>query len=81
MAAAANAATKARRPPSPKNPSGTGWWGPRPDKPAAAGAKPKPTGQRQRKTTGRASSTPSALAGKTGKSKPVGRGGKPAPRR
>ena len=32
-------------PPSMHNPSGTGWWGPRPDKPAA-GAKPKSAGQR-----------------------------------
>ena len=76
--AAASTGARARRPPSPKNPSGTGWWGPRPERPAAAGAKPTPTGQRQRKTTGRASSTPRAVAGK---SKPGGRGGKPAPRR
>ena len=32
-------------PPSMHNPSGTGWWGPRPDKPAA-GVKPKSAGQR-----------------------------------
>ena len=78
-ATAAASAAKAKRPPSPKNPSGTGWWGPRPDKPAAAaGAKPQPTGQRQRKNTGRASSTPKALGSKPAKSKPSG---KPGPRR
>ena len=36
-------------PPSMHNPSGTGWWGPRPDKPAA-GAKPKSAGQRPPKS-------------------------------
>ena len=36
-------------PPSMHNPSGTGWWGPRPDKPAA-GVKPKSAGQRPPKS-------------------------------
>jgi len=36
-------------PPSMHNPSGTGWWGPRPDKPAV-GTKPKSSGQRPPKS-------------------------------
>ena len=52
--AAAGAVTEGRPrkpgPPSPKNPSGTGWWGPRPEKPTA-GAKPKSSGSRPAKAT------------------------------
>ncbi len=48
--APARGKSRDKRPPSPKNPSGTGWWGPRPDKPAGSAAKPKSTGQRVRKT-------------------------------
>ena len=47
-----------KRPPSPKNPSGTGWWGPRPDKPVGGAAKPKSTGQRVRKTGGKPGGKP-----------------------
>ena len=34
---------KAKGRPSPQNPSGTGWWGPRPDKPASAAAGRRPS--------------------------------------
>ena len=83
-------------PPSMHNPSGTGWWGPRPDKPAAGG-KPKSSGQRPPKGAAGGSSRPkSAGAGgparpksggsglgtrPAGRSSAGGRGKGPAPRR
>ena len=62
-------------PPSMHNPSGTGWWGPRPDKPAA-GTKPKSNGQRPpkpgtnrpAKTGPGASRPPKGAAGRAPKS-------------
>ncbi|UOQ98940.1 23S rRNA pseudouridine(2604) synthase RluF [Hymenobacter sp. 5317J-9] len=73
-------------PPSPQNPSGTGWWGPRPDKPAAAGARPGAAGKRPAKAgpARPASGRPGPSAGgsrppRTGKT--GGRGTGPAGRR
>ena len=70
-------------PPSMHNPSGTGWWGPRPNKPTAPGAKPASGGKRPVKAgpgapsrppkgPGRASARPAASG------KPAGRGKGPA---
>ena len=62
-------------PPSMHNPSGTGWWGPRPEK-AAAGQKPKATGQRSGKAGSRPAtgSRPAPKAGPGG-SRPAKAGG------
>ena len=56
-------------PPSMFNPSGTGWWGPRPEK-AAPGAKPKPGSKRPAK----------AGPGGSARPKPAGAGGAARPK-
>ena len=76
-------------PPSMHNPSGTGWWGPRPDKPSAAGSKSGPksaTGKRPAKASpggtrpkSSAPSRPGAGPARKGKPGPARKG--PAPRR
>ena len=76
---------KSSRPPSPHHPSGTGWWGPRPDKPKAPAAS---TGRRPSRPGAAGSSRPksggpgqSAGTWPPAKGKSGGRSKGPAPRR
>jgi len=62
-------------PPSMHNPSGTGWWGPRPEKPATAGTKPGSGGKRPATTGARPKS---GAAGGAGRPKNGSLGSRPA---
>ncbi|WP_046243667.1 23S rRNA pseudouridine(2604) synthase RluF [Hymenobacter terrenus] len=73
--------------PSMHNPSGTGWWGPRPDKPKTTGGKPGAGGKRPAKASASGLARPksSGSGQQSGrppaKGKPGGRAKGPAPRR
>ena len=73
-ASAASQPAKSARP-SPHNPSGTGWWGPRPDKPKSGTSGNRPPQSRSTRPKSSGPGHPSA------KPKASGRGKGPAPRR